>query len=294
MRLVIALGGNALLDPEQPQTIANQQEQINTVAPALAPILEEHDVILTHGNGPQVGNLMRQQEQAPPKRPLDVLVAETQAQIGYMLTQALERQDVTAPTTLTRVVVDPASDAFDTPTKPVGPFLSAAQIEDRPGTYRELGDGETPYRRVVPSPAPQRIRELPQIRDQLGQRDSTIACGGGGIPITPAGDGVEAVIDKDASSALLAREIEADKLILLTDVPYIYRDYGTDSQEPIEHVDVTANPFDSIDLGEGSMKPKAEAAKRFTEETGNEAIIGSLDNLENVIEGKGTVFEADH
>lgn len=292
MKLVIALGGNALLDPDKPQTIDNQQSQIQALVPKLAPILEQHEVVLTHGNGPQVGNLMRQQEQTPPKRPLDVLVAETQAQIGYMLTQALETEQLTVPSVLTRVDVDPASQVFDNPTKPVGPFLTEQDIEGRPGTYKQRGDGDRPYRRVVPSPAPKAIREQDQILHQRDTNDGVIACGGGGIPITETGEGIEAVVDKDSSSALLAREIGADKLILLTDVPYIYADYGTPDQEPVEHVNVSeADPLSSIPLGEGSMRPKAHAAASFTEKTGQKAIIGSIANIRSVLDGDGTVFE---
>lgn len=289
MTLVIALGGNALLDPTEPQTIENQQGQIDAIAPEIAELLRDHDIILTHGNGPQVGNLLRQQEQTPPRMPLDILVAETQAQIGYMLTQALEKEGMSVPTVLTRVEVDPDSPAFDDPSKPVGPFLTADDIEDRPGIYKELGGDDAPYRRVVPSPEPRHVKEYEQISDRLEEDDGVIACGGGGIPVTPDGDGVEAVIDKDASSAQIAEQSGADILVLLTDVPYVYRHYGTDDQEPIEtiHIDET-DPLEIDGLGEGSMRPKVKAAKAFVEATGNDAMIGSVENIETILDGEGT------
>lgn len=294
VRIVAALGGNALLDPERPPEYSNQFENIRSTAGELARLLEDgHELVLTHGNGPQAGNILLQQEKAPPAMPLDVVVAETQGQIGYMLQRELGKQVERPPVTvLTQVVVDEDSDAFDDPTKPVGPFYTEEEAQDAPGTVKKVGSGDRAYRRVVPSPPPQSIREEDAIASLLEEEGLVIAAGGGGIPVTADGDGVEAVIDKDRTASLLARTIGADILLILTDVDHVFRDYGTDDEEQIGEMTVreARELADAGEFGEGSMEPKVRAAATFADETGNRAVITSLDNIEAALEGYGTVI----
>jgi len=294
MRVVTALGGNALLDPDTEPDHASQLANIQRTAEELAGLIEEgHELAVTHGNGPQAGNILLQQEATPPAMPLDVVVAETQGQIGYMLQLELsDRLDTYPVTVLTQVEVDPDSPAFDDPSKPVGPFYTAEEAEKAEGLIKEVGTGERPYRRVVPSPDPVSIVETDAIRSLLEEDGLVIAAGGGGVPVTPEGDGVEAVIDKDRTSSLLAREIGAGKLIILTDVEYVQRGHGTAAAEPIE----TMTPAEAREMaedgefGEGSMRPKVLAATSFVEETGNEAVITSLEHVDKAIDGHGTVI----
>ncbi|MDY6777471.1 MAG: carbamate kinase [Candidatus Nanohaloarchaea archaeon] len=301
MRIVIALGGNALLDPEAEPSYDAQQENIRLTAKRLVRLLkEDHELVITHGNGPQAGNILLQQEETPPEMPLDVVVAETQGQIGYMLQRELQRaagEMGTAcdpATLLTRVVVDRESEAFDHPSKPVGPFYTEEEARGKEGTIKEVGTGEKRFRRVVPSPPPESVLEADVIRELVDVDSPVIACGGGGIPVDSDDNGVEAVIDKDRTASLLARMIEADLLLILTDVPYAYRDF-TGDREPIERL----SPEKARDLaaagefGEGSMEPKVLAAASFVEETGERAVIGSVESLREAVEGRGTVVEAD-
>lgn len=294
MRIVTALGGNALLDPDAEPDHDSQLDNVRRTARELAALIEDgHELVLTHGNGPQAGNILLQQERAPPAMPLDVVVAETQGQIGYMLQRELGNHLDTRPATvLTQVEVDPDSPAFEDPSKPVGPFYTAEEAEKAAGTIKEVGDGDRPYRRVVPSPDPVSIIETDAIESLLEDDGLVIAAGGGGIPVTAGGEGVEAVIDKDRTSSLLAREIDAEKLLILTDVEHVQRDHGTADAEPIEAMrpEEARELAEDGEFGEGSMRPKVLAAVSFVEETGMEAVITSLDHAKKAVEGHGTVI----
>lgn len=290
MRIVVALGGNALV-PEDGEGWTAELRAAQGTAETLAPVLEEHEVVVTHGNGPQVGRLMLQEEECGRGTPLDVLVAETQAQIGYMLQQALRNAtDQGFASIVTQVVVDADDAAFDDPTKPVGPWYTAEQAEAKDFPVKEVGQGETAWRRVVPSPEPRRIVEADQIQHAIADGDGVICCGGGGIPVIEAEglEGVEAVIDKDRATALLAGQVDADKLVLLTNVSHAYRDFGEADQAPIEEasVDEMQALLENGVFGEGSMRPKVEACIDFVERTGNDAVIGAVEDAADAIEGK--------
>lgn len=294
MRLVVALGGNALLDPDAEPDHDSQLRNVRETAERLAAVIEEgHDLVITHGNGPQAGNILLQQERTPPMMPLDVVVAETQGQIGYMLQRELgNRLDVRPTTVLTQVEVDPDSPAFDDPSKPVGPFYTAEEAEKANGTIKEIGSGEKPYRRVVPSPEPRAVIETGSITSLLDAEGVVIAAGGGGVPVTGDGDSVEAVIDKDGTSSLLAREIDADMLVILTDVEYVKRHHGTEDEERIEAMTVeeARTMAEEGVFGEGSMRPKVLAAADFADATGREAVITSLGHAREALRGHGTVI----
>lgn len=292
MRVVAALGGNALLKRGEPAEAQNLTDNIVAAVDAIAGIAERHELVITHGNGPQVGLLALQSDayRAVAPYPLDILGAESEGMIGYLidreLRNRLRNRDVA--TLLTQVSVDPTDPAFDKPTKPIGP------IYDEP-TARELAaarhwtiapDGAA-FRRVVPSPEPVGILEIETIRLLLGASVLVVCAGGGGIPVTvsPEGgiSGVEAVIDKDLSAALLAREIGADALLLLTDVDGVYEHWGT----PEASVLTAATPatLRHLQCDPGSMGPKVEAACRFTETTGGTAAIGSLSQASEILAG---------
>lgn len=302
MRIVIALGGNALLQRGEALTAANQRENIRMAAAALAPLADEHELIISHGNGPQVGLLALQGAAYKPEEafPLDVLGAQTEGMIGYMIEQELRNRlspEKPVATILTMVEVEPDDPASDNPTKFVGPVYTVMEAEY---LAREKGwvmkrDGEN-FRRVVPSPAPRRIAEIAPIRWLLEKSAIVICAGGGGIPVTRSPDGlfvgVEAVIDKDAASALLARNLDADLLVMATDVDAVYRDWGQATQRRIQ----SAMPG-TIDVGEfpaGSMGPKVQAALDFVTRTGKNAAIGALAELGAVIAGQaGTAITPD-
>lgn len=292
MRLVVALGGNALLRRGEAPEHAAQQRNIRAAAAAIAPLATTHELLLTHGNGPQVGLLALQEASAGGmSSPLDVLGAETEGMIGYLLEQelaALLPAGVPVATLLTRVEVDADDPAFRAPTKFVGPVYEREAAESIAATrgWTIRPDGAH-WRRVVPSPRPQRILELRPLRWLLAEGTVVICAGGGGIPVVRVGgrhEGVEAVIDKDLCAALLARETAADMLVMLTDVDAVYRDWGSASAEPVRD----CHP-DALDPGEfpaGSMGPKVEAARRFVQETGGTAAIGALEQLGAILAGK--------
>jgi carbamate kinase len=292
VRVVIALGGNALLDAAD-GTLAEQLAAIRATAAEIVSVIEAgHDVVLTHGNGPQVGNLILQQEAAPgtPQLSLDVLVAETQAQIGYLLQQALDNEldgQRDFVTVVTQVVVDADDPAFEDPSKPVGPTYAAAEAADKPFPTMEVREGT--YRRVVPSPDPIAVVESEQIRDMVASGTLVICGGGGGVPVVADGalDGVEAVVDKDATSALLADDLEADVLAILTDVPYAYRDFESDDQRPIERATPTAlrSLLRQGAFGRGSMAPKVRACADFVASGGERAAITTPDRLQAALDG---------
>lgn len=300
MRIVAALGGNALLRRGEPLEAHVQRENIARAVTALAPLGQAHELVVTHGNGPQVGLLalqaMAYHGVAP--YPLDVLGAETEGMIGYLLEQELRNAlpGRAVATLLTQVVVDAADPAFDRPTKPIGPVYEETEAR-RLGVERGwvVAPDVTGWRRVVPSPEPLAVVELETVRLLVDAGVLVICAGGGGIPVVvePAGGlrGVEAVIDKDLAAALLARLLEADVLLLLTDVAGVLRGFETSEAKPIRQATVADLRRESF--AEGSMGPKVEAACRFAEQTGKRAAIGALSDAEALASGDaGTQVEA--
>jgi carbamate kinase len=293
VRIVIGLGGNALLPRGAPLTHAVQRANIQIAARALASVAREHRVVVTHGNGPQVG-LLALQDQAIPGLggfSLDVLGAETEGMIGYLLAQEIRNElpGARVASILTQVEVDPADPAFRHPTKPVGPSYTRAEAEALGHTkgWTMAPDGAS-FRRVVPSPRPLRVLEIETL-DLLQAAGTLVICaGGGGIPVVfdrwGRVHGVDAVIDKDHSAGLVARDLGADMLLLLTDVPCIYAGWGTPSQRALSHV--TVGEISALGLAEGSMGPKARAAADFVERTGGAAAIGALEDAAAIVRGK--------
>ena len=301
MLVVIALGGNALIRRGQPPEVSIQRQNIKLAAKAIAKVAREHKVIVTHGNGPQVGLLAMQAEaynQVTPY-PLDVLDAETEGAIGYLIEQELCNQlpQQQIVTLLTQIEVDPRDPAFACPTKPIGSVYSeteAKQLAKERG-WAVAPDGNV-YRRVVPSPEPKRILELPTIQLLVTVGALVVCAGGGGIPVvvTPAGSicGVEAVIDKDLATALLATGLQADALLLLTDVDAVYRNWNTPEAQPINKI--TSQQLRTYSFAIGSMQPKVEAACRFVEATKGMAGIGKLEDAAEILDGKsGTITRAE-
>ena len=295
MRVVVALGGNALLKRGEPMTAEAQRGNVRRAAPALASVAGRHQLVLSHGNGPQVGLLALQAAAYTEVEayPLDVLGAQTEGMIGYVLEQELGNLlpvEVPFATILTMVEVDPADPAFKDPTKFVGPVYDKAQADqfaaDKGWVFKPDGDR---WRRVVPSPEPRRIFEIRPIRWLLDKDVVVICAGGGGVPtmFLPDGDrtltGVEAVIDKDLATELLAREVGADLFIMATDVDGVYTGWGTPEQRKLERV--TPSELRELPFAAGSMGPKVEAAVRFVEATGNRAAIGGLHEIEAIVDG---------
>ncbi|HLG08612.1 MAG TPA: carbamate kinase [Gaiellaceae bacterium] len=300
-RLVVALGGNALLRRGEPLTAEIQRQHAAEAMTAVAELASAHDVVLTHGNGPQVGLLALQSlaySEVPPY-PLDVLGAESEGMIGYVLEQELRNRlpGRAAVTVLTQVVVDPDDPAFQAPTKPIGPVYTEEQARrlehERGWTIAKDGDH---FRRVVASPEPLRIVELSAIRMLVDAGAIVVCTGGGGIPVTMNGAGtlrgVEAVIDKDLAAELLARSLEADFLLMLTDVDAVMRDWGTPQTRPISRT--TPAELRGIQFANGSMGPKVAAACRFVEATGGTAAIGALEDAARIVAGTaGTIVVPD-
>ena len=295
MLIVTALGGNALLRRGEEMTAENQRANVRTACRALAPIAAEHQLVIGHGNGPQVGLLALQQAWADiGPYPFDVLGAQTEGMIGYMIEQELgnllpfERPFATL---LTMIEVDPADPAFANPTKFVGPVYATAEAEalaaEKGWVFKPDG---ADWRRVVPSPLPRRIFELRPIKWLLEHGAIVFAAGGGGIPTMyePGADrkliGVECVIDKDLASELLARDLGADRFVMLTDVDAVYVDWGRPSQRAIRRVSPDA--IGSLEFPAGSMRPKVEAACRFAAATGKPAAIGALTDLGRILAGE--------
>jgi carbamate kinase len=285
---VVALGGNALMRPGERGTAAEQLANLRRAVVALQPLLAP-GLVVTHGNGPQVGNELLRQERAAdeaPPLPLWLAVAQTQAEIGALIAAEL-RPHVTPACLLTHVRVAADDPAFDRPTKPIGPFYSADQAEqlERERGWAMVSDANRGHRRVVPSPQPIEVVELEVIR-RLAESAVVIACGGGGIPVVRRGDrltGVDAVIDKDRASALLACGLGAERLIILTEVPALYSDFGGPEQAEIGQLSARAAEALLPELAEGSMRPKVEAALAF----GGETLITNFDGLES---GGGTTI----
>ena len=301
--VVIALGGNAILQPGQVGTFEEQLVNVDAAARRIARLVPAGwQVVMTHGNGPQVGNLLIQNEAASaqiPPMPMDVCGAESQGQIGYLFAQSLDnhlrrlRLDVPVCALLTQVEVSPSDPAFAAPSKPVGPFYSQARgkelaLEKGVVMREDAGRG---WRRVVPSPDPTRIVERDVIRDLVKDGVIVVCSGGGGVPVVrdKAGNlsGVEAVIDKDLAAAQLAADVEADVMLILTDVEKAFVDYGTPKQAPIDTVSVSemARYQGEGHFKAGSMGPKIEACLRFAR-AGGTAIIANLLDVEPALRGE--------
>ncbi|AIG02554.1 carbamate kinase [Pseudomonas fluorescens] len=293
MRIVVALGGNALLRRGEPMTADNQRANIRIATEQIAKIHPGNELVIAHGNGPQVGLLSLQAAaytQVSPY-PLDVLGAETEGMIGYIIEQELGNLldfEVPFATLLTQVEVDAKDPAFQNPTKPIGPVYSKADAEKLAAEkgWAIAPDGDK-YRRVVASPRPKRIFEIRPIKWLLEKGSIVICAGGGGIPTLYGEDGklkgIEAVIDKDLCSSLLAQQLEADLLVIATDVNAAFIDFGKPTQKAIGQ----AHPDDMEKLGfaAGSMGPKVQAACEFARATGKTAVIGSLSDIEAIVQG---------
>ncbi len=307
MLIVVALGGNALLQRGQPMTAEMQRSNIRVAAQQLAPVAQEHQLVLSHGNGPQVGLLALQQaayQQVEPY-PFDVLGAQTEGMIGYMLEQELGNLvpfDVPFATLVTMIEVDANDPAFQNPTKFIGPVYEqteAKQMEAAKGwVFKQDGDM---WRRVVPSPTPKRIFEHRPIKWLLEKGTIVICAGGGGIPTMYDKTkerwltGVEAVIDKDLASALLAEQLGADLLVIATDVSHVFVNYKQPDQKELGRVTVSKMRDYLAQFPAGSMGPKVQAAVSFVENTGKRAAIGSLAEIEQIVAGHaGTNVEPDN
>ncbi len=294
MRIVVALGGNALLQRGEKPDASVELHHVRAAAEALAPLAADHELIICHGNGPQVGLLALESEDDPALTrpyPLDVLGAQTQGMIGYWLAQSLRNAGVARPVVgvITQVVVDGSDRDFAAPSKFVGPGLShdrARALADSHG-WTIAQDGRH-WRRVVPSPDPLRIVEQASIAGLVDAGSVVICGGGGGAPVVDDGSGglrgVEAVVDKDLTAALLAIALRADQLVLLTDVPAVMRHFGTPQEEWIHHLDL--DDLHHLTFPAGSMGPKIEACRRFVAATGHLAGIGTLADAAGVLDGK--------
>ncbi len=302
-KLLVAIGGNALVTKGQRGTFEEQLENLKIPIGQIAQLCCSHRIVITHGNGPQVGNILIQQEltDAVPGMPLEACVAQTQGQIGYMIESTLDNELMKIGhdmqhlfvTVITYVRVDPKDPAFLNPTKPIGPYYTEDQIKSRPYRFVKTSRG---YRRVVASPRPITIVEKREIAELLKSGFIIIACGGGGIPVTKEGrtfEGAEAVIDKDLASAKLAEEIGIDIMMIATDVEKVSLNYGTDAQLDLDVLTKEDAKQYLLEgqFGEGSMKPKIEAVVEFLEKGGEMAIITSTDKITQALKEKaGTMI----
>jgi carbamate kinase len=300
--LLVALGGNALIRKGQQGTVEEQFENLAVPIGQIARLSRRYRIIITHGNGPQVGNLLLQQESCDqvPRLPLEILVAQTQGQIGYMIESSLDSQlmqlgiDAKPLVSLiSYVVVDENDPSFSNPTKPIGPVYTAEEAARLPYPTRQTPKG---FRRVVVSPRPVTIVEKREIRKLIEQDFMVICCGGGGIPVVREGRtfcGVDAVIDKDLVSARLAEEVGVDIFVIATDVKGVALDYGTPQEVFLEKLSaVEARQHLAAEhFAEGSMGPKIEAAVEFIEAGGKQAVICSIEQIEAAVDGSaGTQF----
>jgi carbamate kinase len=300
--MLLAVGGNSLIRAGEKGTIAEQRANAQRTAAAIAKLVSDgHRIVLTHGNGPQVGAALLRSERAAshvPAHPLDVCDASTQGEIGYLLQQALDTElhlaglRVPVVTVLTQVVVSLEDPAMRRPTKPIGPFQSRADAEERRDVlgWHIVEDAARGYRRVVPSPEPMAILELEIIRDLVAQGVLVIACGGGGIPVAWKDghlQGVEAVVDKDRASALLASRLGVDLFVIATDTDYVYLNYKQPEQRPLRLVSSRAleNYAEAGHFPPGNMGPKVESVLRFLNQGGREAIITSEESLCQAVAG---------
>ncbi|MEV0083976.1 carbamate kinase [Saccharopolyspora sp. NPDC050642] len=301
MRVVVALGGNALARRGEPMTADRLRANVKSTCQALAGLARENEVVITHGNGPQVGLLALQNlaYQDVAAYPLDILGAETQGMIGYVIQQELTNalageREVAA--VLTTTVVDEDDPAFDRPTKLIGPTYSAQDAAEAAAEYRwTIARDGAAFRRVVPSPDPVRVVQAPMVRLLL-ENDRLVVCvGGGGVPVKAdqkgRQTGMQAVVDKDLASAALAAELEADTLIMLTDGDFVSENWGTPEQRNI--LTASADAISALAFAEGSMKPKVDAAIRVAR-AGGRALIGPLDRLDDLLARKvGTEIRGD-
>jgi carbamate kinase len=292
MKIVVALGGNALLQRGEPPTASVQRGHAGEAMAAVAELACDHEVILTHGNGPQVGLLALQASAYTevPAYPLDVLGAESEGMIGYVLEQELENRlpGRNVVTVLTQVVVDPTDSAFSAPSKPIGAVYTEEQARKLAADLGwSIARDNAHFRRVVPSPQPLRIVELGAIRTLVESGALVVCSGGGGIPVSIDEHGVlrgvEAVIDKDLAAELLARSLEADMLMMLTDVPAAMS--GWSGPDPQQIRSATPAELRELEFASGSMGPKIEAACRFVESTGGIAAIGALEDANAILAG---------
>ena len=295
MTSVVALGGNALIRPGQRGTAAEQRANLRETCEALRPLLGDGELVVTHGNGPQVGNELVRQERAAeevPPLPLYLAVAQTQAEIGALIESelaAVAGRPVVC--LLTHVRVNEDDPAFEEPTKPVGPFYSeeqARRLEAERG-WAIVSDAGRGWRRVVPSPEPLEIVELAAVRTLVAAGTIAVACGGGGIPVSSRNGrltGIDAVIDKDRASAVLAVALGAERLVIVTDVDAVYSDWGTDAQKALPELDVAAAEALLPELATGSMGPKLEASLAFARATRHDVLITSADSLEEALAGR--------
>jgi carbamate kinase len=292
---VIALGGNALIRAGQRGTAAEQRANLRETCEALRPLLGDAELVVTHGNGPQVGNELVRQERAAeevPPLPLYLAVAQTQAEIGALIESELA---VVAgrpvACLLTHVRVNEDDPAFAEPTKPVGPFYSeeqARRLEDERG-WTVVADAGRGWRRVVPSPEPLEIVELAAIRTLVAAGTIAVACGGGGIPVSSRNgrlSGIDAVIDKDRASSVLAIALGAERLVIITDVDAVYSGWGTEAQKALPELDVAAAEALLPELATGSMGPKLEASLAFARATGHEVLITAAGSLAEALAGR--------
>ena len=298
MRLVVGIGGNALVARGEEMTVATERRHVSDTARSLLPLVRSHQVVITHGNGPQVGALAQESDEwGSASTPLDVLVAQTQGSLGYLLLEALEglMPDLSFGALLTEVIVDPHDRAFARWEKFIGPnFLSTTEVVARHPTWHFERDNGT-WRRVVPSPSPRSIVPLPAIRALLEAGTTVICAGGGGVPVALDGRGrrrgVEAVLDKDLTSSLLASELKADALLILCDVAGVIRDFGTEQAQLIKLT--SPDKLREMHFAPGSMGPKVDAVCRFVEETGRPAYIGASTSAADVLAGlEGTCVSA--
>ncbi|MFO7951417.1 MAG: carbamate kinase [Bacillota bacterium] len=304
MKIVVALGGNALLKAGQEGTAEEQLENIELACRQLIRIAHDHDLVITHGNGPQVGKIHMQNEVASeisPSMPLDICGAMSQGQIGYLLQQGLNkelaRQGVMkdVATVITRVQVDKDDPSFQNPTKPIGTFYSREEAEKQMKEKGEVWVEDKTrggWRKVVPSPMPSKILEENIVKNLVDSGCLVIASGGGGVPVVESEesgyDGIEAVIDKDLAGELLASIVDADAMVILTDVPEVYINYGTPEQKTLSRISV--NEMEKYEkeghFAAGSMGPKVEAAIKFARKDKKTAIITSLEQAREAITGQ--------
>jgi len=303
-KIVVALGGNAIKRPEDRGTIEEQLDAVSRTCDELVKMIKEgHKVVITHGNGPQVGALLIQNEEARakvPQMPLDVCGAESQALIGYMIQQTLRNKleeigiSKDVATVITQVKVDPQDPAFEKPTKPIGPFYTERQAEklrtEKGHIIRKIEEGR--YRRVVPSPEPKSIVEIGTIQRLVDAGVVVIASGGGGVPVVERDDrrlqGVEAVIDKDLASEILAREIKAEVMLFLTNVPGVAVNYGEPAQRFLDRMTLeeARSYLAKGEFPAGTMGPKIRAAIRFLESGGEKAVVSSLGEAFEALNGR--------
>jgi len=303
---LVAFGGNVILKSAGSGSIEEQEANSREMCERLITVLQRgYELVVTHGNGPQVGNLLMQNELAQevvPTVPLDVLVAQTEGSLGYILQQQLlnefrhHRIRKHIITMITQVIVDPNDVAFDNPSKPVGPFYSkeeAEKLKERYENWQIAEDSNRGYRRIVPSPMPQKVIQSRMIRSLVYAGNVVLALGGGGVPITQNSDneyvGVEAVIDKDLSSALLASDVKADLFIILTETEKIYLNFGQENEQSVDKItcEQASAYIEAGHFPPGSMGPKVASAIMYLKAGGREVIITNPANLENALDGKG-------